>query len=52
MKKIKLVYEHKTKNGTWNKKEYIVYEGNDYEKVMEIIRSNPAKYKIIDVKYM
>lgn len=50
MRKIKLIYEIKSANGFWNRKEYITDDEKDYERVLNIICSNKDEYKIIGIE--
>lgn len=52
MKKIKITYDHKTANGSWNRHEYITDNGKDYERVVNIIHQNKDEYKVVDVKHI
>lgn len=52
MRKIKLTYEIKSANGIWNRKEYVTDDGKDYERVVNIIHSNPTEYRVINVEHV
>lgn len=52
MRKIKLTYEIKSANGFWNRKEYVTDDGKDYERVVNIIHSNPDEYKVVNVEHI
>lgn len=52
MRRIKLTYEHKTANGSWIRREYTTSNGKDYERVVNIIHSNPEEYKVIKVEHI
>ena len=52
MRKIKITYEHETMNGNWIRKEYVTDNGKDYERVINIIHSNPKEYRVINVEHI
>ena len=52
MRKIKLTYEIKSANGIWNRKEYVTDDGKDYERIVNIIHSNPSEYRVINVEHI
>ena len=52
MRKIKLTYEIKSANGIWNCKEYVTDDGKDYERIVNIIHSNPSEYRVINVEHI
>lgn len=52
MRKVKLTYEIKSANGIWVRKEYITEDGKAYERVVNIIHSNPNEYKVISVEHI
>lgn len=51
MRKIKITYDHKTANGNWITREYETSDGKDYERVVNIIHSNPEEYRVIKVEH-
>lgn len=52
MRKIKLTYKIKSANGIWNCKEYVTDDGKDYERVVNIIHSNPNEYRVVNVEHI
>ena len=52
MRKVKLTYEIKSADGIWNRKEYVTDDGKDYERVVNIIHSNPDEYRVINVEHI
>ena len=52
MRKVKLTYEIKSANGVWIRKEYVTEDGRAYERVVNIIHSNPDKYRVIQVGHI
>ena len=52
MRKIKLTYEIKSANGIWNRTEYVTDNGKDYERIVNIIHSNPNEYRVINAEHI
>jgi hypothetical protein len=52
MRTIKLTYEIKSANGFWNRKEYVTDDGKDYERIVNVIHSNPSEYRVINVEHI
>lgn len=52
MRTLKIIYEHKTANGDWLRKEYTTDSGKDWERVVNIIHQNRHEYRVIDVKHV
>lgn len=52
MRKIEIIYDHKTANGSWRRMAYTTDKGADWERVVNIIHSNPTDYKVISVKHV
>ena len=49
---IEITYEHKTFLGNWRRYQYAVWDGKEYERVINIIHQNPDEYRIISVRHM
>ena len=46
---LRLVYEHKTANNSWIRKEYATTDGHDWERVVRTLHENPHEYRVIHV---
>ena len=49
MPTIMVVYEIKTANGAWRTRKYAPKDKKDYERVLSVVRENPAEDTIFSV---
>ena len=47
MERVKIDYEKRTENGSWDRKEYITENKTDYDRVMNIFNDMPDNYRLI-----
>lgn len=47
MGKVKIDYEKRTENGSWDRKEYTTENKTDYDRVMNIFKDTPDNYRLI-----
>lgn len=52
MRKIEIIYPHRTANGDFVQRRYATDNGKDYERIVNVIHQNPYEYKVISVKHI
>ena len=52
MRTIEITYEIKTANGNWIRRVYATNDGNDYERVVNILHQNKDEYRVIKVRHI